>query len=122
MRHCPASNVAQIPSVLILLNVEAVIVVLEALSIVMNGEFAFTSSKVQSVTERAALVLMIVVEKETSADDELMLMDDNDVLPAVTEKRGTFNSFRMNEIDEKLTEVALRRKTACPDAIASTDL
>ena len=76
------------------------------MSIVMNGELAFTSSKVQSVTERDALVVMIVVEKETSADDELMLMDVKNVLPAVTEKRGTFNSFRMNEIDEKLTDCA----------------
>ena len=109
---------------MIFLKAEAVIVVLEAFSIVMNGELAFTSSKLQSVIESDPLVLMIVVEKETSADDDLMLMDVKDVLPAVTEKRGTFNStsFRMNEIDEKITEVALRRKTACPEVIASTDL
>ena len=116
---------------LIVSNVEAVIVVLEALSIVMNGECALTSLKVQSVSERedaAPLALMMVVEKDTSAvEEELMLTDVNEVVPAVTEKRGTFSLFpcstlKMNEISVIETVEALRRKRASPEAIASTDL
>ena len=86
---------------------------LEALSIVivMNGEFAFTSSKAQSEDDRyvdALFILMMFVPNVTAAaEDEWVLMGVKHVLSAVTEKRGTFNSssFRRNEIDEKLTIV-----------------
>ena len=105
-------------------NAEAMTVLLNALSIVTNGEHTFTSLKVQSVIESeddAPLALIMVVEKDTSAvEEELMLMDVNDVVPSVTEKRGTLSLFpssslwtvRMTEIYEKVTEEALRRNTA----------
>ena len=85
-----------------LVNAEAMTVLLNALSIVMNGELTFTSLKVQSVIESeddAPLALMMVVEKETSAvAEELMLMDVNDVVPSVTEKRGTLSLFDASSV------------------------
>ena len=106
-------------------------VVVDTLSIVMKGELTVRFVKVQSVSERqedGPLALMMDVLNGTSAVvDELMLMDINDVVPDVTEKRGTFNlfpssTFRMNEISVNETVDALRRKTASPEVTASTDL
>ena len=105
-------------------NVDDVMIVLDTLSIVMNGLLTFTSSKVQSVSERdednPLAVMMVVPNVTSSVVDALMLMEVSVVDPSVTEKRGTFSLFpssslwtvRMNEIYEKVTEVALRRKTA----------
>ena len=106
-------------------------VVVDTLSIVMKGELTVRFVKVQSVSERqedGPLALMMDVLNGTSAVvDELMLMDINDVVPDVTEKRGTFNLFpssifKMNEISVNETIDALRRKAASPEVTASTDL
>ena len=73
-------------------------------------------------------VLMMVVSYVTSSvEDGVMLMDVNDVVPEVTEKRGIFNllpsaAFRMNERSVNETVDALRRKIASPEVIAATDL
>ena len=101
------------PSSLVLMmfvNVEAAIVVRDALLRLMNGELTFTPAKVHSDREREAEVpldLMMVVPNVTSSVVYvLMLRVVNVVLPSVTEKRGTFSLFlssslwavRMNEI------------------------
>ena len=115
----------------ILSNVDDVTVMLDTLSIVRNGLLAFTSSKVQSVSERDEdnpLALMMVVPNVTSSVvDVLMLTVLSVAVPPVTEKRGTFNlfpssTFRMNERSVNETVDALRRKTASPEVTASTDL
>ena len=102
-------------------NVDDVMIVLDTLSIVKNGLLAFTSSKVQSVSKRdednPPAVMMVVPNVTSSVEDGVMLMDVNDVVPEVTEKRGTFNllpssAFRMNERSVNETVDALRRNTA----------